>query len=83
MVIVSQDRKHALNSEYLKEIRTYNNVIKADVYEDYEVSLGQYETEVRAKEIFGEVIELHSNWENLKAGQPRGICEAKYEMPEK
>jgi len=82
MVIVSQNKEHAINSEYLREIRVYENIIKADIYEDYEVTLGEYKTEERAKKFFQEVVERHSNWESLKAGQPSGICTAIYVMPE-
>ena len=43
--------------------------------------LGQYKTEERAKEVLHEIIDRYTNWENLKAGQPDGICSPKYEMP--
>lgn len=82
MLIVSQNKQHAINSGYLKEIRIYKNQIKCDLYEDYEIMLGEYETEERTQEVFEEVVERHSNWENLKYGQPSGICDPRYEMPE-
>lgn len=44
--------------------------------------IGHYATRERAKEVLQEIITRHGNWENLKMGQPSGICSPVYEMPE-
>lgn len=46
-------------------------------------NLGFYETEERAKEVLLEITERAEGWENLKYGQPTGIAEYIYQMPEK
>ena len=51
-------------------------------FEDAYASLGKYETDERAEEVFRELMERYRSWENLKYGQPSGICEPVYYMPE-
>ena len=43
--------------------------------------LGKYATEERAKEVLQENITRYKNLENMKAGQPSGLCLPVYEMP--
>lgn len=84
MIIISQDKTRIINFESLIEIR----ITQEDIYylrgeainRIYE-KLGKYDTEERAKEVLQEIIERHANWENMKVGQPSGICSPIYEMP--
>lgn len=86
MIIVSQDKTRIINFESLIEIR----ITQEDIYylrgeainRIYE-KLGKYDTEERAKEVLQEIINRYENWENMKVGQPSGICLPIYEMPEK
>jgi hypothetical protein len=88
MIIVSQDRNEIVNFNNMNNIlivdfNIKNNCfqrIQANTDRDYYV-LGDYATEERAKEVLQEIIKSIENWENLKAGQPSGICKFVYEMP--
>lgn len=51
-------------------------------FEGYETELGTYETEERAKEVLQEIITRYESWENMKVGQPSGLCIPVYRMPE-
>lgn len=84
MLIVSQDKKRFWNSEKFEEVRILKTrfgeiTIRAEGYNDHE--LGIYETEERAKEVLTEILERIYNWENLKVGQPSGVCDYIYNMP--
>lgn len=88
MIIVSQDRDKIVNFDNLVQVYiTQDEEEKAyfirfetvdSLYED----LGEYKTKERAKEVLQEIITRHGNWENMKVGQPSGICLPVYEMPE-
>lgn len=88
MIIVSQDKTEIINFENLTEIYINRNdeeeyyYLRSEsvcgLYED----LGKYSTEERAKEVLQEIITRHKNWENMKVGQPSGLCLPVYEMPE-
>lgn len=85
MIIVSQDKETIINFENITRIS-----IMPPAEEGYKYSiaingcldLGYYKTKERAKEVLQEIITRHGNWENMKVGQPRGICLPVYEMPE-
>lgn len=82
MIIVSQDKRISININ--KVLSIYRNVeqIGAEYpYEEAWANLGKYETEERAEEVFEELMERYENWENMKYGQPSGICSPIYEMP--
>ena len=85
MIIVSQDRDLIINFDNVIVIGIAQNnskeidSITVDKEEQY---LGEYETEERAKEVLQEITTRHGNWENMKMGQPSGICLPVYEMPE-
>lgn len=88
MIIVSQDKDNIINFDNLTQVYiTQDEEEKAyfirfetvdSLYED----LGEYKTKERAKEVLQEIITRHGNWENMKVGQPSGICLPVYEMPE-
>lgn len=88
MIIVSQDKDNIINFDNLTQVYiTQDEEEKAyfirfetvdSLYED----LGEYKTEERAKEVLQEIITRLGNWENMKMGQPSGICSPVYEMPE-
>lgn len=96
MIIVSQDKMEIFNFDEMfrlyvdnwsnEEFATEPNCfcIKAEKSSDNMICafLGEYETEERAKEVLQEIITRHGNWENMKVGQPSGICLPVYEMPE-
>lgn len=82
MIIVSQDRDKAINSN--KTLNIYINCETINVeypYEDGWANLGRYKTKERAKEVFEEIMTRHANWENIQVGQPDGICSPVYYMP--
>jgi hypothetical protein len=88
MIIVSQEKNRIINSDNILQI--YITIDEDDKgcyiqYEDCNNSyegLGKYNTEERAKEVLQEITTRHGNWENMKMGQPSGICLPVYEMPE-
>lgn len=83
MVIVSQDREDIINFNNVKMINREENRISVDANfsrGDF-YNIAEYTTEERAKEVLNEIIQMYTNWENLKYGQASGICSPKYEMP--
>lgn len=88
MIIVSQEKNRIINFDNILQI--YITIDEDDKgcyiqYEDCNNSyegLGKYNTEERAKEVLQEITTRHGNWENMKMGQPSGICLPVYEMPE-
>lgn len=83
MIIVSQDKKSIYNFDNIKSIDIVENeiYITDDILMDEGAKIGEYETEERAKEVLEEISERLENWENLKAGQPTGVCSYRYIMP--
>ncbi len=81
MIIVSQDEKHIVNFEKIKEIRINSyNCLMADIYSDYELRLGNYKTEERAKEILQEIVSEYKKYatiSNISGNDIRGI----YDIP--
>lgn len=95
MIIVSQDKDKVVNFDNVGNInieKCYNESLKQEDF-TYDilvyiissgiVRLGKYKTEERAKEVLQEIGERYEGWQNLVYGQPSGICNPKYEMPEK
>lgn len=87
MIIVSQDKKRIINFKNITDINI------EFIHSDYELrasfigecesfNIGNYEEEERAKEVLQEIITRYQNWENMKMGQPSGICSPVYKMPE-
>lgn len=88
MIIVSQEKDTIINFDNIINIKISDCdgdfVISATSLvgtEDIYIELGYYNTEKRAKEVLQEIITRYKNWENLKAGQPTGMCLPVYEMP--
>ncbi len=88
MIIVSQDKRNVLNFDFTQQIgldrETNFSSIMAYQNENAKAEcmwLGSYKTEERAKEVLQEIITRYKNWENMKAGQPSGICLPVYKMP--
>lgn len=83
MIIVSQDKKSIYNFDNIKSIDIVENeiYITDDILMDEGARIGEYDTEKRAKEVLEEISERLENWENLKAGQPTGVCSYRYIMP--
>ena len=81
MIIVSQDKSEIINFDKVQNIYVSGRFISLYFELNNNEVIGTYETEERAKEVLQEIIERLENWENLKAGQPTGICSPKYEMP--
>lgn len=88
MIIVEQDKTYLINFENTAQISLAVNekedayAIMAQTIDEEQTVLGVYKTEERAKEVLQEIITRYKNWENLKAGQPTGLCLPVYEMPE-
>lgn len=89
MIIIGQDKSIVVNLNNVDAIEIgnfkenqYKGTIYARLSSDYFYKIGEYKTEERAKEVLREIITRHGNWENMKVGQPSGICLPVYEMPE-
>lgn len=88
MIIVSQDKEKIVNLDNLTQVYITQDEEETAYFIRYETvdslydDLGKYETEERAKEVLQEIITRYENWENMKMGQPSGICSPVYEMPE-
>ena len=87
MIIVSQDKTKIVNFDNLIQIYITQdeeetaNFIRYESVDSLYDDLGVYKTEERAKEVLQEIITRHGNWENMKRGQPSGICSPVYEVP--
>ena len=87
MIIVSQDKTKIVNFDNLIQIYITQdkeetaNFIRYESVDSLYDDLGEYKTEERAKEVLQEIITRHGNWENMKMGQPSGICSPVYEIP--
>ena len=87
MIIVSQDKTKIVNFDNLIQIYITQdeeetaNFIRYESVDSLYEDLGEYKTEERAKEVLQEIITRHGNWENMKMGQPSGICSPVYEIP--
>ncbi len=83
MWIVSQNKRISINmNKTLSIYRNGNSIGNEYPFEDAYVSLAKYKTEERAEKVFRELMERYRSWENMKYGQPSGICEPVYYMPE-
>ena len=81
MIIVNQDKNKIINFDNINFISVEcGKEVRVDTEKSNNL-LGRYKTEERAKEVLQEIIDRYTNWEDLKAGQPSGICSPKYEMP--
>lgn len=84
MLIVTQNKDCIVNLDLVSSIFIKNErdiIAECPHIEDYWFYLGKYKTNERAKEILNEMMLRICDWENLKAGQPTGICNPVYEMP--
>lgn len=87
MIIVNQDKNVIINFDNINailatetgKILCFNNTYRSQ--DDCSEILGNYKTGERAKEVLQKIITRYANWENLKVGQPSGICLPVYEMP--
>lgn len=85
MIIVSQDRNEIVNLNNIESIwvcADEEGRFTIEATADTNATLGYYKTHERAKVILQEMIQRYANWENMKVGQPSGICEPVYYMPE-
>ena len=85
MIIVSQDREEIVNFDKVESIWICSDeegCFTIETTADTNTTLGYYKTKERAKEVLQEIITRHGNRENMKVGQPSGICLPVYEMPE-
>lgn len=84
MTIVSQDKEEIVNFDKVESIWICSDEedrFTIEATADTNSTLGYYETKERAKEVLQEIITRYGNWENIKVGQPQGICEPVYYMP--
>lgn len=90
MIIVSQCKDTIINFKNIEILGIGNPLeddngkfkILANTIIENQYVIAKYKTEERAKEVLQEIITRHGNWENMKVGQPSGICLPVYEMPE-
>lgn len=88
MIIVSQNMNKIVNFDNLVQVYITQdeeekaNFIRCETIDSLYDDLGKYKTEERAKEVLQEIITRLGNWENMKMGQPSGICSPVFEMPE-
>lgn len=87
MIIINQSKSELINFDNVLNISLNDGDVGVDIYagmkapDDNYRYLGKYKNKERASEILQEIINRYRNWENLKAGQPSGICLPVYEMP--
>lgn len=87
MIIINQSKSELINFDNVLNILLNDGDVGVDIYagmkapDDNYRYLGNYKNKERASEILQEIINRYRNWENLKAGQPSGICLPVYEMP--
>lgn len=85
MIIVSQDKEEIVNFENIESIWISvdgEGRFTIEATATTNSTLGHYKTKEKAKEVLQEIITRHANWENMKVGQPSGICLPVYYMPE-
>ena len=85
MIIVSQNKEMIINFESITRISIIPPLemgYKYSIAINGCLDLGYYKTKEIAKEVLQEIITRYGNWENMKVGQPSGICLPVYEMPE-
>ena len=90
MIIVSQCKDTIINFKNIEILGIGNPLedddgkfkILANTIIENQYVIAKYKTEERAKEVLQEIITRLGNWENMKMGQPSGICSPVYEMPE-
>ena len=89
MIIVSQDKNVIINFDNITTIGSGTDygtkkkiIICVNTLGGEHFSIGQYDTEERAKEVLQEIVNRYKNWENMKVRQPSGVCLPVYEMPE-
>ena len=87
MIIVRQDKTKIVTFDNLIQIYITQdeeetaNFIRYESVDSLYEDLGEYKTEERAKEVLQEIIIRYGKWENMKMGQPSGICSPVYEIP--
>ena len=81
MIIVYQDKTGIINFDKVQNIYVSGRYVSLNFELNNNEVIGTYKTEERAKEVLQEIIERLENWENLKAGQPTGVCSCRYIMP--
>ena len=90
MIIVSQCKDTIINFKNIEILGIGNPLedddgkfkILANTIIENQYVIAKYKTEERAKEVLQEIITGLGNWENMKMGQPSGICSPVFEMPE-
>lgn len=84
MLIMHQNKQIVVNTKKVSIFFREGTKIccKLPDERDYILTVAMYDTEERAQEILTEMMLRICNWENLKAGQPTGICNPVYEMPQ-
>lgn len=89
MIIVSQDKKKAINSNAIQIINIYQNQLWAgnmsnNQLGDFDTVLGTYKTEERAKEVLQEIVSKYkTTLYNSKTNETVVNVPKVYEMPEK
>lgn len=84
MIIVSQDKTEIVNFNNIESVwisKEEEGIFSIEATADTNASLGEYQTEERAKEVLGEIIKTYTCWENFKYGIAEGIGTPKYEIP--
>ena len=82
MLILSQDKNGILNFTNITSILVENKELIARVTNGHKATLGEYDTEERAKEVLQEIIKTYKN-ENCDTGEAMYHEQLVYEMPEK
>lgn len=85
MIIVCQDGNIIEFDKLIEIYKTFGDEksikIEAEKINDGYINLGEYDTKERADEVLEDIAERLENWENLKMGQPTGVCSYRYIMP--
>ena len=83
MLILSKDKNGIVNFTNITSILVENKELIARVTNGHKATLGEYDTEERAKEVLQEIIKVYKQSGNVKIDNVQAENKVVYKMPEK
>ena len=83
MLILSQDKNGIVNLTNITSILVENKELIARVTNGHKATLGEYDTEERAKEVLQEIIEVYKESRFIELDSIKAENKVVYEMPGK